>query len=168
MTIDSALNRLTAEVDLLWAAVTELAVIVLEDQPEPGGLAAADVLGEQVSELQGEIAALRKLLAGPQDDAIAVLPAVALHTQAAQATYWRQFRSHEGHAQIHGAVRRAGGHWPAWQRSVAATATRCETPLELTTRALLLCWQETIPLVVSTRERSENNQRPSIPFRRMS
>ena len=37
--MDTAMGRLTGEVEQLWAAVTELAVIVLDDQPEPGGLA---------------------------------------------------------------------------------------------------------------------------------
>lgn len=165
--MDTAMIRLTVAVDQLWAAVTELAVIVLEDQPEPGGLAAADVLGEQVSELQGEIAALKDALAEPWAEVISSLPVIGLHTQAVQARYWRQLRSHEARTQLTGAVRRAGGQWPAWQRSVATTATRCESPLELTVCALQVCWQEAIPLVIAP-ERTEKNQRSSITLRRMS
>jgi len=166
--MDTAMGRLTGEVEQLWAAVTELAVIVLDDQPEPGGLAAADVLGEQVSELQGEIAALREVLTTPRDDAVAALPVIGLHTQAFQARYWRQLRSHEAQVQLKGAIRRAGGHWPAWQRTVATTARRCEAPLELTTSALQQCWQEAVPLLDAAHERIDQYQRPSIHLRRMS
>jgi hypothetical protein len=166
--MDTAMGQLAGEVEQLWAAVTELAVIVLDDQPEPGGLAAADVLGEQVSELQGEIAALREVLTTPRDDAMSALPVIGLHTQAFQARYWRQLRSHEAQVQLSRAIRRAGGHWPAWQRTVAATARRCEAPLELTTSALQLCGQEAVPLLDAARARIDQYQRPSIHLRRMS
>jgi len=61
MTLLGAEQALTEAVEQLWQAVGELALTVYEDRPAGADLAVVDDLGEQVSELQGEVAAARLL-----------------------------------------------------------------------------------------------------------
>lgn len=147
MTMQGARAQLELAVEGAWAAVGELVLIALEDQPPVGSLAAADDLGEQVSEIQGALAGVRTVLgsgrpAGEHADLPDVLADVLTGLDEANRRYWQRVRAHRPTAQLRDATRRLGGHWPAWQRSVELSALRCEEPFALVDTALQVCCRE--------------------------
>jgi hypothetical protein len=155
VTVQDAIGRLSAAVDELWAALGELVLIVLEDQPEDDGLAVTDQLVETVSELQGAVAEARSRLAtgdeSPSDRSLlAELPAVATLLGAADARYWRDVRGHEAVVNMRAGTRVRGGDWPAWRRTVELSAMRCAEPLDAVRSALDDCWQQVCRLVAGT------------------
>lgn len=145
MTLDAARTRLAVAVEDLWDAVGELVLIALEDQPCQGSLAAADAFAEQVSELQGEVAAARVALAEagePQQ----WLPMVSTAVDAATRRYWQQIRAHRPVMLVRTATRRLGEPWPAWCRTVEASVERCESPIARAVDTARACWVETLPI----------------------
>jgi hypothetical protein len=141
MTLLAVHAQLTASVEALWQAVSELVLTVHEDRPGETDLAAVDDLGERVSELQGEVAAARELL---QDGDLLVprLPEVAAHLDVALLRYWRDLRSYPAVSALRQGVRRQGGESPIWEATVEASAARCEEPFAVIAATLNLCWQE--------------------------
>jgi hypothetical protein len=136
---DSAYRRdLAAAVEELWRGVTELVLITLEDQPGDPAPAAVDAFAEQVSELQGEVAAVRTVAAGPAG------PATWSSLDAVTWRYWQRIRSFDAVACLRTATRRRGGGWPAWQRSVEQSARSCENAL-LRSRAAATPDLDTVP-----------------------
>jgi hypothetical protein len=143
MTRQRAHAELASAVDDLWAAVSELVLIALEDAPQPADLAVVDDLVDSVSGLQGDVAACRSLLA--HGAAGLTRPALAgLQHQLAAATlrYWRSIRSHEPVAQLRRAARTRGGEWTAWVGSVHQSAVRCEDPLQAAEAVCHAAWAE--------------------------
>jgi hypothetical protein len=141
MTLSAAAARLTRSVDELWHAVAELALTVHEDRPAGTDLAVVDELAEQVSELQGDVAAVRDLLR-PGEPLVPALPGIAAHLDVAERRYWRDVRGYAAVAELRAAGRRHGGGLPAWRGAVEASALRCEVPFAVTATALNACWQE--------------------------
>jgi hypothetical protein len=151
MTVERAVAQLSGAVEDLWAAVGELALIVMEDQPSGDGLAVADQLVETVSELQGSVAATRTLLAAcTPGTAIAALPEVVAHLHTASDRYWRDLRSHAPVAQLRASSRQRGGAWPFWRRSVEHSTERCAEPFDSVAAAVDAIWQEICQLAVMT------------------
>lgn len=144
MTLQDARTRLAVAVEDLWDAVGELVLITVEDQPGEGSLAAADALVEQVSELQGEVAAARQALADAEGTG-AWLPRSADAIDAASWRYWQRIRAHEPVSRLRIATRRRGDPWPAWQRTTEQSAQRCEEALASVAHAVRACWIESLP-----------------------
>jgi len=153
MTLLGAEQALTEAVELLWQAVGELALTVYEDRPAGADLAVVDDLGEQVSELQGEVAAARLLLraaeGGTAVELVTCLPQVAALLDAAGRRYWRRLRAYAPVAELRRAARRGGAELPWWQRSVEAGAARCEEPLAACAAAVSACWREICGVAVT-------------------
>jgi hypothetical protein len=143
MTQQSARVDLIAAVDDLWAAVGELVLITLEDAPSPSDLAVVDDLVDTVSGLQGDVAACRDLLA-PACQALPAATLAELQHQLAGASlrYWRGIRAYEPAAHLRSAVRRRGGEWAAWLRSVHESSARCEAPLRAAESVCHSAWAE--------------------------
>lgn len=146
MTIQSAKAELAMAVEDAWAAVAELVLITLEDQPEEGALAAVDDLTEQVVELQGELAAVRSALRARAT--AETLPAVQAGLDAVVWRYWRRVRAHGPIAQLRAATRRLGGSWPDWQHGVEQTALRCEDPFGVAAAASRAWCREVCQLLI--------------------
>jgi len=172
VTMQGARAQLELAVEGAWAAVGELVLIALEDQPSAGSLAAADDLAEQVSEIQGALAEVRTTLGTGRAVAPAelpdVLPDVLTGLDAAGHRYWQRIRSHRPTAQLRDATRRLGGHWPAWQRSVELSALRCEEPFALVDTALQVCCREICEHVRSAGVSAASLPFPPEPYRRTS
>jgi hypothetical protein len=141
MTWQSAEAGLVDAVEGLWQSVSELVLIVFEDQPEDADLAAVDDFTERVSEVQAHLAAARGLLQGA-GRLTQRLPAVHVHLAAATTRYWRDVRAFGPVVELRRVARERGGALPAWLRGVEASARRCEHPLGAATLALNSCWQE--------------------------
>ncbi len=146
MTLITAQQALSRAVEELWQAVGELALIVYEDRPRDADLAVVDDLAEQVSELQGEVAAARQLLRVAEGRTVAelvpCLPEVSAHLDATARRYWRRLRAHTPVAELRRAARSRRGELPGWQHSVDDSAARCEEPLVACAAAMHACWQE--------------------------
>lgn len=147
MTLITAEQTLIRAVEQLWQAVCELVLIVHEDRPHDADLAVVDDLAEQVSELQGEVAAARQLLRAAEGRMVAELvpslPQVGAQLDAAGRRYWRWLRSHAPVAELRRTARRNRGcELVGWQQSVEASAERCEEPLAACAAAMHACWQE--------------------------
>jgi len=141
MTLPAVHAQLTAAVENLWQAVSELVLIAHEDLPGDADLAAVDDLSERVSELQGEVAAARALLQNG-DLLVSRLPPFAAHLDAALLRYWRDLRSYPAVSALRQAVRRQGAELAAWEGIVEASAARCEEPFAVVAATLNACWQE--------------------------
>jgi hypothetical protein len=140
MTLVGAEQVLARAVEQLWQAVGELALTVYEDRPAAADLAVVDDLAEQVSELQGEVAAARGVLRAAL---VPDLPELAAHLDAATRRYWRRMRAYAPVAELRRAARRSGdAELAAWQRSVETGAARCEEPLAACATAVNACWRE--------------------------
>lgn len=140
MTTPQTVAALAAALDEVWSAVGELVLIVHEDRPLQADLAFLDDFAEQVSEIQGDVAAAcRILVPGPQ---LGALPVVATHLGAAERRYWRSVRGHPTVVELRLAARRVGGEFAGWRRSVERSAEHCEAPLVAAADALLRCWRE--------------------------
>jgi hypothetical protein len=150
--MDSAVAQLSAAVEELWAAVAELALIVMEDQPCEDGLAVADQLVETVSEVQGSVAAARAHLAacttGGDAATLTALPQVTGHLRAAGDRYWRDLRGHATVAHLRAGTRQLGGAWPAWRLSVEQSAERCAEPFDSVAAAVDAGWLEICQLAL--------------------
>jgi hypothetical protein len=171
VTVHGAVGQLSAAVDALWDAVTELTIIVNEDQPCGDGLAVADQLVESVSELQGAVAEARAHLAtagraAPAPEALATLPLVVGHLQQATTRYWRDVRDHQRVTQLRAATRRRGGEWPGWRHSVESSAARCADPLDSVADALEAGWQELCQLAAMAPRPWQHTSAPD-PHRRI-
>lgn len=143
MTRQRAHAELVAAVDELWATVSELVLIALEDAPRSADLAVIDDLVDSVSGLQGDVAAGRELLArGAGPLPAAELAQLAQQLVAAATRYWRSIRAHEPVAQLRRAARARNGEWAAWVSSVQESAARCETPLWSAQAACHAAWTE--------------------------
>jgi hypothetical protein len=143
MTRQRAHAELAGAVGDLWSAVGELVLITLEDAPRPADLAVVDDLVDQVSGLQGDVAACRGLLApGPQALSAAALAQLQHLLAGAARRYWRGLRAYEPTAQLRRAARARGGEWTAWLRSVQESAVRCEEPLQAAEDACFAGWTE--------------------------
>lgn len=143
--VQEVVGRLAAAVDGLWGAVCELALVVLEDQPEAEGLAVTDQLVETVSEVQGAVAEARLRLAvcsSPDRPAVAELAPAVAALRSASVRYWRDVRGHEAVAALRAGTRQRGGEWLAWRRSAELSALRCAEPMDDVAAALDACWQE--------------------------
>jgi hypothetical protein len=117
---------LTGAIEELWRSVTELMLITVEDQPDDTAPAAVDAFAEQVSELQGDVAAVRAATTLPSSGR----PAATWSTlDAVTWRYWQRIRAFEAVLPLRTATRRRGGSWPAWQQSVEQSARRCEEAL---------------------------------------
>jgi hypothetical protein len=153
--VQEAVGRLSSAVDQLWDAVSELALIVLEDQPEAEGLAVTDQLVETVSEVQGAVAEARAWLAVGSSRGLPpvteLAPAVVA-LRAALVRYWRDVRGHEAVAALRAGTRQRGGEWPAWRRSAEVSALRCAEPMDDVAAALDACWQEVCRLAADAPE----------------
>jgi hypothetical protein len=168
VTLQTAYCGLSDAVAQLWSAVAELALIALEDRPASDGLAVADDIAEQVSELQGAVAELRDLLGRSPVDLLPRLPAVQAQLDAATVRYWQRLRAHDPIARLRSATRRRGGEWVAWQRSVERSTRNCIEPLSNTAGALNSCWQEVCQRLTSGEPAALVAGSPSVPYRRMS
>jgi hypothetical protein len=144
VTVDRAVDQLAVAVEDLWAAVTELALIVMEDQPTGDGLAVADQLVESVSEVQGSVAAARAQLAASThgEAAITAMPQVTVDLRAASDRYWRDLRGHATVAHLRAGSRQRGGEWPSWRSSVEQSTARCAEPFDAVAAAVEAGWQE--------------------------
>jgi hypothetical protein len=143
--VQEVVGRLSAAVDQLWGAICELALVVLEDQPEAEGLAVTDQLVETVSEVQGAVAEARLRLAvcaSPDLLAVAELAPAVAALRSAAVRYWRDVRGHEAVAALRAGTRQRGGGWPAWRRSAEVSALRCAEPMDAVAAALDACWRE--------------------------
>jgi hypothetical protein len=158
MTIPTAEQALYDGVERLWQAVSELVLTVHEDRPVDTDLVVVDDLAEQVSELQGDIAAVREILEparAADADTFARLPYVAARLDAAGTRYWRELRAYGPVGELRRAARRGGGEFSAWQRSVDASVQRCEEPLTDCVAALHARWRELCrPLATPSSRRS--------------
>jgi hypothetical protein len=154
VTVDSAVAQLSAAVEELWTAVTELALIVMEDQPCEDGLAVADQLVETVSELQGSVAAARAHIAactaGGEVTTLTTLPQVTVQLRAASDRYWRDLRGHPTVAHLRAGSRQRGGEWPSWRHSVEQSTARCAEPFDSVATAVEAGWQEICQLALRT------------------
>jgi hypothetical protein len=162
VTMQAARAQLELAVEGAWAAVGELVLIALEDQPSAGSLAAADDLAEQVSEIQGALAGARDALTAPSlspSPLPEVLPVVTAGLTEAERRYWQRVRAHGPITHLRVATRRLGGPWPEWRRSVEQTALGCEEPLSQATTAAQLCGQEICDLVRFSRTTSSGGCR---------
>jgi hypothetical protein len=168
VTVDRAIRELAVAVEELWAAVTELALIVMEDQPHGDGLAVADQLVETVSELQGSVAAARAQLAesASVESAITALPQVAVQLRAASDRYWRDLRGHPTVAHLRAGSRQRGGEWPSWRQSVEQSAARCAEPFDSVATAVEAGWQEICELALRTSGTWHSPSAPD-PYRRI-
>jgi hypothetical protein len=150
--VQEVVGRLSAAVDQLWGAICELALVVLEDQPEAEGLAVTDQLVETVSEVQGAVAEARARLAVGSSRGLPAVtelaPAVAA-LRAAVVRYWRDVRGHEAVAALRAGTRLRGGEWPAWRRSAELSALRCAEPMDDVAAALDACWHEVCRLAAN-------------------
>jgi hypothetical protein len=147
MTLEQARKDLQTGVRDLWAAVAELMLIAVEDEPDTQGLAAVDDLTEQISEMQGSVAAAAALLEGDGEDFVIHVADITRHLDEARTRYWQQLRGHDRVQAVRTAVRRCGGSWPAWQRTVEESSRRCEQPFEAVARSLYACWHEVSQLL---------------------
>ena len=165
--MDRAVGRLAAAVEDLWSAVTELALIVMEDQPTGEGLAVADQLVETVSEVQGSVAAARAQLAASTAGgaAITALPQVAVHLRAASDRYWRDLRGHPTVAHLRVGSRQRGGEWPSWRSSVEQSTARCAEPFDAVAAAVEAGWQEICQLALQA-PGTWHSPPPPDPYRR--
>lgn len=155
MTRQRAHAELASAVGELWAAVSELVLIALEDSPQPAGLAVADDLVDSVTGLQGDVAGCRDLLAqGPACLTGPALASLQHQLDGAALRYWRSIRAHEPVAQLRRAARTRGGEWTAWARSVQHSAARCEDPLWAAQAACHSAWTELL-------DTPEPDRRPS-------
>ncbi|GAB6984838.1 hypothetical protein [Nocardioides pyridinolyticus] len=149
MTMSAALQDLRTSTSRLSEAVTELVMIAHEDRPAGSEVAAVDVFGEQVSELQASVVLAVHELAridGPvqiADRMAFVDGAIA----AAARRYWRDLRSYDATAAMRQAARRGGPDWRAWQVSIEQSQERCEQPLEEAITGTRAVWQEIAELV---------------------
>jgi hypothetical protein len=171
VTVDRAVAQLTAAVEDLWAAVSELALIVMEDQPhDDDGLAVADQLVETVSELQGSVAAARAQLAACTTDdgrtTITALPQVSAHLRAASDRYWRDLRGHAPVAHLRAGSRQRGGAWPSWRSSVEQSTARCAEPFDAVAAAVDAGWQEICQLALTPPGTWHSPSAPD-PYRRI-
>jgi hypothetical protein len=166
--MDSAVGQLAAAVEDLWAAVTELALIVMEDQPDCDGLAVADQLVESVSELQGSVAAARALLGAyaSEESAITALPQVTGHLRVASDRYWRDLRGHSPVAHLRAGARQRGGDWPSWRQSVEQSTARCAEPFDAVATAVEAGWQEICQLAMRAPGTWHSPSAPD-PYRRI-
>jgi hypothetical protein len=150
--MDTAVAQLGAAIEDLWGAVTELALIVMEDQPCEDGLAVADQLVETVSEVQGSVAAARAHLTacstGGEAATLTALPQVTGHLRAAGDRYWRDLRGHATVAHLRAGSRQLGGAWPAWRLSVEQSAERCAEPFDSVAAAVDAGWLEICQLAL--------------------
>jgi hypothetical protein len=168
VTLQGAQAALATAVEELWSAVTELTVIAQEDRPLSDGLAVADDLAEQASELQGEVAAVRNAVrTNGADLTFARLPEVQAELDAAARRYWQRIRAYDSVANLRRAVLRRGAEWTAWQRSVDQSARRCAEPLAASVAALNTCWQEVCQLLTVAAASHPAGPPPSDEHRRM-
>jgi hypothetical protein len=114
---------LAAAVEELWRSVTELVLITVEDQPGEPAPAAVDAFAEQVTELQGEVAAVRSVASYPAG------PSTWSSLDAVTWRYWQRIRAFDEVAALRTATRRRGAGWAAWQRSVEQSARSFEDAL---------------------------------------
>ena len=143
MTRQRAHAELASAVGDLWAAVSELVLIALEDTPQPADLAVVDDLVDSVSGLQGDVAACRDLLAPGPAGLTGPAMAVLQHQLAgATARYWARIRAYEAVAELRRAARSRQGDWPSWVTSVQRSAARCEDPLRAAETACHAAWAE--------------------------
>jgi hypothetical protein len=149
MTLQIATAELHQAVEKLWDALSELVLICFEDQPDSSGLAGADQLAEQISEVQADVAAARELCV-QRDRAVAEWLAPAdQHLRQAGVRFWRDVQAAVPVNRLQAATRRAGGQWPAWHRSVLQSAERLNGPLDEVAAAMNTCWQDACQLLMT-------------------
>jgi hypothetical protein len=142
MTLQNSAACLQRAVASLWDAVSELALICFEDQPDSAGLAGVDDLSERISELQADVAAARELCARPDRPLADWLAPSDQHLRRADLAFWRDLQAAVPLNRLQVITRRAGGQWPAWLRSIRQSAERVKEPLNDVTAALNACWQD--------------------------
>ena len=159
MTLETAHRDLRGRVVEVWSAIAELMLIAVEDGPDPAGLAAAEDLAEQVSEVQGSLASATELLDEGPEALVRHIASVSRHLDEARTRYWRRLRSHaSGDTVRRSAARRPGSGGAAWCRTVEDSSRRCEEPLDAVAEALHACWHEFSQLA-STEDRKAGASR---------
>src|SRR4051812_13974865 len=102
MSMRTAMAELVSSTITLQRAIAELVVTVHEDRPLLSDVAAVDVLGEAVCELQAAAVDAGTRLTAITDvrQLPEVLPAVEAALARGALQYWRELRAHEARARL--------------------------------------------------------------------